>query len=75
MSVLLFRFGLFGTFEADNQGNRQREFFRRLDDAFGDVVAAHNATKDVDKYTLHFGICEKNFECLLDSFGCSTAGM
>jgi hypothetical protein len=75
MNVLLFRFGLFGTFEADNQGNRQGEFFRRLDDAFGDVVATHNATKDVDKYTLHFRIREKDFECLLDSLGCSTSGV
>ena len=71
--MLLFRLGFFGTFETDNQGNRQGEFFRCLDDTFGDVVAAHDTTKDVNKYTLHFRIREEDFKCLFDSLGRSTS--
>jgi len=73
MKRLLFRFGFFGAFETDDQGNRQGEFFGCLDDAFGDVVTAHDAAKDVNKYALHFGIREKDLECLLDGLGRGTS--
>jgi hypothetical protein len=71
--TLLFRFGFFRALETDDQGNRQGEFLGCLDDAFGDVVAAHDAAKNVNKYALHFRIREKNLECLLDRLGRSTA--
>jgi len=71
--TLLFCFCFFGAFETDDQGNGQREFFGRLDDAFGDVIAAHDAAKDVNEYALHFGIREKDFERLLDGLGRCTS--
>ena len=73
MTSLLFRFGFLGALETDDQGNCQGEFFGCLDDAFGDIVAAHDTTKDVNKYTLHFRIREKYLERLLDRFGRGTS--
>lgn len=70
--TLLFRFGFFGPFETDDQGNRQGKFFGRLDDAFGDVVTTHDAAKDVNKDALHFRIREKDLERLLDRLGRGT---
>jgi hypothetical protein len=70
---LLFRFGFLCALETDDQGNCQGKFFGCLDDAFGDIVAAHDATKDVDEYALHFRIREKDLERLLDRFGRGTS--
>lgn len=70
---LLFSFCFFGAFETDDQGNGQGEFFGCLDDAFRDVITAHDAAKDVNKYALHFGIREKYLERLLDRLGRGTS--
>lgn len=72
MKRLLFSFCFFGTFETDDQGNGQGELFGCLDDAFCDVITAHDAAKDVNKYALHFGIREKYLKRLLDRLGRGT---
>lgn len=70
---LLFSLFFLGAFQPDDEGNSESELLRGLDNTFGNVITAHNATKDIDKDALDFGIGEQDFERLFDSLGGSTS--
>src|SRR5215203_5880989 len=48
--------------EANHQRNPEVHFARRLDNALGNDVAAHDPAEDVDEDALHCGIAEDDLE-------------
>jgi hypothetical protein len=70
---LLLSLLLLGTLETNNERYGHVEVLGGLDDTLGDVVAAHDTTKDVDEDALHLGIREQNLKGALDSLGAGTS--
>lgn len=69
----LFSLSLLRALQPHNQGNGHLELFRSLDDTLGNVVAAHDTTKDVDEDALDFRVRKQDLKRFLDSLGgCSS---
>lgn len=70
---LLLRLWLLRALEADDQGHLERQLLGSIDDTLGNVIAAHDASEDVDEDALDLGVRYKDFERLLNGLGRGTA--
>src|SRR5690606_1250058 len=52
------------TFQTHHHRHFHADFLDRADDAFGNHVAAHDATEDVDQYGLHVAVGKDDLERL-----------
>ena len=53
-----------GAFQPHDHRHLDADFLHRLDDAFGDDVAAHDAAEDVDQHRAHLGVEQDDLEAL-----------
>src|SRR5699024_7605078 len=61
------------SFQPDDQRNLHFDILDRIDDAFGNGVAAHDATEDIDQNGLDLVVGENQLERLLDALGVGAA--